>query len=388
MHESQSLRIKAVVSFWIGLVAIVGLGGCSPQAFNGGVTSDSSFVVTPPVPNAPTPTPSIASINAVSLNLSTKTGSPLTISPSTILGANTAPPGSTLSFVSLGTPSLGQLTANGTSYQFISALVGVAQISYTIADAQGAVASAVISVTVSSSAAVTGSFYATDLIGNLYVMNPNTGTLQLTLQTTYQHSGIAFNDLAISNAAIMYGKDDANNLYSVDGSTGVATLLLGSIMPEGAAAKGLTILNDGRFVTAMKSSAGLYSVVIVNPTTKQLTTLVPESVGYQMEGGDIKLLPDGLLYWTVTNASSSLCRNHAGAGNQAIVRINPSTGATQELVCLNVDDVFGLGFAQKALYGFSGTGDLIQVSLTTGAIQLVNATGEMFVGAASNPALW
>lgn len=340
-----------------------------------------------PVPT-PTPTPAPAAIVAVPINLVVKAGTTLTITSASILSVNSAPAGLSLSLISVGAPTTGTITTAGSSYQFLSSVVGVSQVAYTIADSAGAMAAGVISINVLSSAAVNGAFYATDMSGDLYVLNPSTGALQLSLQATYQGSGIAFNDLAISNAAILYGKDDGNNLYLVNGTTGVATLYLSSILPAGAAAKGLTVLNDGRFVTAMESSAGNYSVVIVDPSSKKLTTIVPESVGYRMEGGDIKLLPDGMLYWTVTDASSALCRNHVGAGNQAIVRINPTSGATQELVCLNENDIFGLGFAQKALYGFSGTGDLIQVNLTTGSIQLVNSTGEMFAGAASNPALW
>ena len=104
--------------------------------------------------------------------------------------------------------------------------------------------------------------------------------------------------------------------------------------------------------------------------------------------GDIKYLPDGYLYWTVAGDTTTLCAASSAGGNQAIVRINPSTGATDELLCLTKPDITGLGYANNSLYGFSDGGNLIQINITTGQVSLINATGDTFIGATSNPALW
>jgi sugar lactone lactonase YvrE len=345
--------------------------------------------------------PAAASSTALAANniaLATNVNVPLAIQASQILAANSAPAGQALSLTSVGAPSLGQLTQSGAQYNFVSSTLGSAQFAYSISDTKGDSATGTITVKVLAANSATGSFYACNLQAMLYVLDPFTGRLQSLVTTTFNGSALGLNDLAIDASGILYGKDPGNNIYKVDATTGAATLYLASLLPATEIAAGLTFLPNGNLATAAVTSSGV-SVVSTNITTKAQAVLVPQSAGYLMTqpnspgggitvSGDIKALPDGYLYWTVSDLSTSLCASYTGGGWQALVRVDPNSGATSEIACLSQPDVYGLGFAQKSLYGFSGGGNLVEISLTSGAVALINATGDTFVGAASNPALW
>jgi hypothetical protein len=319
---------------------------------------------------------------------------PLSISQASILAANS---GQSLSMGSVGTPTNGgQLTTNGSSYSFVSNTLGNSVFSYTISDSTGASASSTITVHVLAAGSVTGAFYGTDDAGDIYEFD-STGAFQLALTTTYNGSSLGFDDLAIDATGTLYGKSSTGTgeaLYTVNGNTGVATLVLSSLIPSMPHPLcGLSFLPDGRIVTGVSmdlSSSnegcdGPTTLVAVNLTTSAVTTLVPQSQGYSMNGGDVKYLPNGNLYWTVANGPGSLC---GGSGNQDIVTVNPSSGAVAEIGCLSQSNVFGLGFAFGELYGFSGNGNLDQINILTAKVALVKATGDSFAGGASNPALW
>jgi hypothetical protein len=356
--------------------------GCAPESFSTISPTASSTTTT--------------SLTANNLTFAATVNDQLAIQVSDILSANTAPSGQTLSFQSVGAPSLGQLTAASSAYDFISSTTGTSKFSYTITDTAGAAASATITVQVLPAGAATGAFYACNLQGDLYVLDPFKGTLESLVNLTYDGTTIGMNDLAMDFSSILYGKDLDNNIYQVNVTSGVSTLVIKNLIPSSDIAGGLTVLPNGNFVTTINSSdGGASSVVSINPTTLAETVLVPPSAGYSMYEpgtgetvGDIKYLPDGYLYWTVSDISSKTCASYSGSGNQAIVRIDPTTGATEEIACLNQPDVAGLGYANGALYGFSNGGTLIEINLSTGAINVVDATGDTFVGAASNPSLW
>jgi hypothetical protein len=182
-----------------------------------------------------------------------------------------------------------------------------------------------------------------------------------------------------------------SNAYKVDATTGVATLYQRNLVTRGDRAVGLTLLADGKLVTSEEHNPGTSSqtnslIAIAADGVK--STVIPANAGYTMYGGDVKLLPDGYLYWTITNATSTLCKNAGAGGNQGILRIDPVSKATKEVACMDKKNIFGLGFASKALYGFSEQGNLVRVDVNTGKTTLVKATGLVFIGAAANPILW
>ena len=202
----------------------------------------------------------------------------------------------------------------------------------------------------------TQSFYACGN-GNLYTLSVAQGTVLSVIQTTYQGQVLNLNDMAIDNNGTIYGKESVSNgIYIINAQTGVATQILSSIPDSLSEMAGLTLMPNGNLATF--DMVG--NIISINLTTKQTSVFI--RTNYSMSGGDLKLLPDGFIYWTVSNSTSNTCQNSVN-GTQALVRIDPKTGATLELGCLNEANIFGLGFANGAIYGFSGSGDVLQVSM-------------------------
>jgi hypothetical protein len=330
-------------------------------------------------------------LKANDITLAVNVNATLSITNASILAVNS---GSSLKVQSVGSPNLGALTAKSNGYDFVSSVTGTASMSYFITDAQNNVASAKITIKVVDGSIATAPFYGCNIDGYMYSLDPQTGTVLKTINMTFNNKKFQCTDMVISSSGELLAKDNdessGNNVYKIDASTGVATLYQRNLVTVGDRAVGLTLV-DGKLILSEEHNPGSNSqtnslISIAMDGTK--TTLIPASAGYTMYGGDVKLLPDGYLYWTITNATSSLCKNANAGGNQAILRVDPVTKATKEIACMDKKNIFGLGFASKALYGFSEQGNLVRVDVNTGKTTLIKATGLVFIGAAANPILW
>ncbi len=166
------------------------------------------------------------------------------------------------------------------------------------------------------------------------------------------------------------GSSDERGLYRIDPETAETTWV--AELPKYLS--GLTFLGDGRLVGAGDG------VWVLDQTTGALRdTLVPE--GQYVTSGDIVALPDGLLYWTVWP-------EEYGEADRLLV-INPAGGVAVRGEA-DVSRVFGLGYADNALYGFTDDGNWVKLSQSTGSLQL---TGPLpgnsgWWGATTNPVLW
>lgn len=330
-------------------------------------------------------------LSAKALIFGANVGVPLPIGKAAIISAASGPVGEVLTLDSVGSPDHGgQLTDNTDHFTFVSNTIGASQFNYTVRDSAGNTAHNTITVRVLAAQSAIGSFYASDLQGNLFILQSDTGALTQTVRTTYSGNSITFNDLAINKEGALYGKDTTGKIYKIDATTGVSQIVP-FVFPAADYYLGLSFLPDGRLVTAIQTTAG-YSVIAID-TTNRVSVIVPDTKGYGMAGGDVKYLPDGFLYWTVVNSTSTLCRDYPGSNNplspmQTLVKIDPTTKATTEVGCLTSPNIVGLGFAHELLYGFSGGGDLVKIDFQNAHVTLVNATGQQFSGSAANPALW
>ncbi|QDK46535.1 hypothetical protein DOM22_15845 [Bdellovibrio sp. ZAP7] len=373
----------------VSAVSVVSFQNCSQANFSQApVNAASSTTDGSNTPDSAT----YDGLKANDITLATNVGVTLNISTASILAANS---GSSLKVQSVGSPNLGALTAKATSYDYVSSVTGTATMSYTIVDGQNNVASAKIIIKVVDSSIATAPFYGCNTDGFLYSLDPQTGTVLKTVKMTYNGAKLECTDMVISSSGELYAKDNeesvGSNAYKVDATTGIATLYQRNLVTRGDRAVGLTLLADGKLITSEEHNPGTSSqtnslIAIAADGVK--TTVIPASAGYTMYGGDVKLLPDGYLYWTITNATSTLCKNAGAGGNQGILRIDPVSKATKEVACMDKKNIFGLGFASKALYGFSEQGNLVRVDVNTGKTTLVKATGLVFIGAAANPILW
>ncbi|MFO0726579.1 MAG: choice-of-anchor D domain-containing protein [Myxococcota bacterium] len=203
--------------------------------------------------------------------------------------------------------------------------------------------------------------------GDLYSLDPS--TMQL------NHVG-AFNpalglaqmiDIAIDLRGAMYGIDNGGQVYSVDPTTARLSPLF---QYENGGAPGLTCLSNGKLVAAG------FELTILDPVTGHVDqTVVPQN--RFTTSGDVVALPDGMLYWSITDG------NH-----DALVRVDPSTGATTQLPNLPTTEVYGLGYVTGQLLGFSAGGQMLLLDSATGAQTGSQQLPGQWYGATTNPVRW
>jgi WD40 repeat protein len=212
--------------------------------------------------------------------------------------------------------------------------------------------------------AATAPIYLNDS-GSLYTFDPATKTTRYI--AAFSTSGFpifTMYDIAIDSTGWMVGVA-SGELYNIDPTNGHCTSLA-SVPDSGA--NGLTFTPDGRIVVAGAE------IVIYNPTTKQLSTLVPS--GTQSTSGDIVGLPDGLLYWAVTGSSSDV-----------LFTVNPNTGTLRRIGDIGTSKVWGLSYEKGVLFGFTSDGKYLTIDQQTGQGQAQPLSGNWY-GAATNPAKW
>jgi hypothetical protein len=186
----------------------------------------------------------------------------------------------------------------------------------------------------------------------------------------------AMTDIAIDNAGNLFGavaNSTRRQLYSINPET-AECVLLGNI---GHVSNGLTFLPDGRLISAADD------VLVLDPLTGQtLATLVPATRNFKTSG-DIIALPDGKLYWAVKAASGSSDR---------LVQIDPSKPVASNTTVagdIGTTNVYGLGYADGVLYGFTSAGTSVEIDPATGASSRTRTmTGQSYWGATTNPARW
>lgn len=180
-------------------------------------------------------------------------------------------------------------------------------------------------------------------------------------------------DIAIDLDGIMYGgtrnpngQAEGNGVYVIDPETAFSRL----VFEFDDTLNGMTFLDDGRLVIAGER------VSVVDPRTGELLLAFPAANAYETSG-DIVGLPDGKLYWTVR-------------GEQAddMVRIDPATGRVENLGTARLTSIFGLGYANDQLFGFSSTGFVVVIDPTNGRVIRQERLDGRWFGATTNPVRW
>ena len=131
---------------------------------------------------------------------------------------------------------------------------------------------------------------------------------------------------------------------------------------------GLTFLADGRLLAAGDN------IYWMQPNSCAKAIFV-ETEDYQTSG-DIVGLPDGNLYWTVV-------------GGDALVRVNGLSGETDFIGNIGSINLWGVGYFNGVLYGFSSEGKIVHIDPNNAQIIDEKTTsGQYWWGAASNPVFW
>lgn len=105
------------------------------------------------------------------------------------------------------------------------------------------------------------------------------------------------------------------------------------------------------------------------------TVLVDDSPYFT--SGDLVGLPDGYLYWTVE-----------GDGNDELVRVDPTYGYTSWVGPIDADRLFGLGYTEGTLYGFSADGMIVAIDPADASTSVSTADTPGWWGATTNPVVW
>ncbi len=184
-------------------------------------------------------------------------------------------------------------------------------------------------------------------------------------------------DIAIDRNGTMYGGVSQhvangvyeNHIYLVNPETAFCTFLF----DFDDRLNGMTFLDDGRLVIAGER------VTVIDPQTGQSLVTWPSTDQF-VTSGDVVGLPDGKLYWTV--------EGEANGDPDRVVRINPATGQTTVIGGASVTSIFGLGYANGVLYGFTSRGQVVTLDPQTGAVLALKNLSGRWYGATTNPVLW
>lgn len=159
------------------------------------------------------------------------------------------------------------------------------------------------------------------------------------------------------------------DVYEVDPTTARLT----SLSSHSSETNALSFLSDGRLI-----AGGSDRVFEVDPATGQLGPA--GDLGGWFFAGDMVGLPDGLLYCAASRSSSG--------GQTSLVVWDPVADAVVSEASTGVGSLYGVGWAEDTLFGFSSAGDIVTIDQTTGAATVVANPGIVFYGAATNPWAW
>lgn len=209
----------------------------------------------------------------------------------------------------------------------------------------------------------------------LYTFDPKTGETRKV--GNFNAPGVSASswsmlDIAIDQSGVMFGVSN-KTLWAIDSSNARCTSI-GKLPKENEAPGGLTVLPDGRLVIAGDSLD-----VIDRRNGNFVKALVTKNRGYTTSG-DAVALPDGWIYWAVK-----------GRTTDQLVRVNGTSGAVEELGDTGLSNLFGLGYSEGTLFGFSarsesayGINPLRPWETTT----LPLSTKDSWWGATTNPTQW
>lgn len=201
----------------------------------------------------------------------------------------------------------------------------------------------------------------------LYEVDPATGAYTLVGDFYGQFGPVdTFIDLAIDMNGHMIGAN-YTYLYQVDPSTAEVTPLC----PVSVNMYALAFTSDGRLFAGHGTE-----IVSVDTTTCATTTLVTDAT--YNTSGDLVGLPDGYLYWTVW-----------GEDGDDLIRVDPNWGYTTHVGAIGHDRLFGLGYDNGELYGFSDEGNIVRINpINASANVVATDSARAWWGAATNPVLW
>jgi hypothetical protein len=171
-------------------------------------------------------------------------------------------------------------------------------------------------------------------------------------------------DIALNDAGQMYGTT-TTGLFSIDKKTAACTQIGTGMYPNS-----LSFVPKGTLDAAEEALVGFEDsdYVRINTTTGAKTIVKAGALkGGLISSGDVVSVKGGPTYLTVkASGASGKC-----SAEDCLVELNPSDGSIKtNLGSLNgFQDVFGLAFWAGAVYGFTKTGDLFEITIGGGTLK-------------------
>jgi hypothetical protein len=183
-------------------------------------------------------------------------------------------------------------------------------------------------------------------------------------------------DIAIDEDGTIFGAT-SGGLYRIDSATAQCIFVTSGSYPNS-----LSFVPKGTLDPDEEALVGYdgETYTRIDKTTGAKTAVGSLGDGYR-SSGDVVSVINGGTYLTVKGNGCNDC----------IVQVDPATGALQRSIgALGHTNVFGLAFWGGSAYGFSDSGELFEVDLTTAAatsIEMPDAPPELsFFGAGSTTA--
>ena len=203
--------------------------------------------------------------------------------------------------------------------------------------------------------------------GSLYQVDPETSAMTLIGDFTEDGRPVDhFEDIAIDLSGHMYG-GTGEYMYLINPNTAEVR----AICPLDIDTTALTFTSEGELIIGVDTALYRFDVVDCS-----ISVLIPNS--YFETSGDIVGLPDGYLYWSVR-----------GSGSDKLIKVNPRTGYEEWVGDIGEDRLYGMGYANDKLYGFSGEGVIVEIDPSTGSSSFMKeVNGLSWWGATTNPVRW
>ncbi|MCO4745568.1 MAG: hypothetical protein KC912_12320 [Proteobacteria bacterium] len=208
---------------------------------------------------------------------------------------------------------------------------------------------------------------------SLYDVDPETGVTAF-LANFHDASGTVegFVDIAIDLDGYLWG-GTFDDLYKIEPRSGLVTRVCSlDIQPYA-----MTFGPNGVLYAGGNDSR----IVEVNTSNCSTSLLVDSSY---TTSGDLVGLPDGFLYWTVRSSGAS-----GNSEKDELVQVDPDNGDTRWMGIIDADGLYGVGYADERLYGFSSDGKIVAINPANAQTELLQTSDSIsWWGATTNPVRW
>jgi len=221
--------------------------------------------------------------------------------------------------------------------------------------------------------------YRFDPVGGAFVTVGDFSCLQVSegvaemLDIAVDRAGNMVGTAAMSEHTVITGR-----LVSIDKTTAACTVLKTGSYPNSLAFVPVgTVLPDREALVGYVNDA----YVRIDPDTGTVTGIgnlnAPGAANPWMSSGDIVSIVGGGTYVTII-PKGSVSADPAG---DRIAEVDPATGAITRLIgATGATGLYGLGYWGGIAYGFSGSGLLVKIDLSTGAGTPIPITGAPSAG--------